>query len=253
MKFVSIVFTLLAITVHGGKVDTATTLNFKTGPNPACSKPNADLTTVVDETGGFPFCRSFSKVEDKLRKTFLPNSIETFWSITTCQDLRRSLKCWVDPLYGCDAKKFRDTCRTRLKKVNDDALLAGHEKCPACLCEENCKELDPSFVLSMTTTGSLAVLIESWIANIKAHLIIFFALLVVFEIVSISFCYYCCPAQCCRSTYWLCCCFPLCPWCCFEEYCECCPCCRPCLICCLPNCCGDPPKRSYAGVELGRR
>lgn len=275
MKFVAIVFALLAIIVNGGKLstaarkvlildDAATTITSKTGPNPACLKADADLTTVVDEDG---FCQNFSEVEDSLIKSFLPDHIQkqfhrinkdhslpTFTK-TSCQDLRRSLKCWVDPIYGCNAKKFRDTCRTSLKKVNVNAQWSGkHANCPACLCDEICEELDGLHQLDkLLDQLSTSDTLNSIITLIKLHLFAFVAALIAFEILSIFFCYYCCPAQCCRSTYWLCCCFPLCPWCCFEEYCECCPCCRPCLICCLPNCCGDPPKRSYAGVELGRR
>jgi hypothetical protein len=183
--------------------------------SPDCLVKDADLTTVEDSFG---ICENFKDMEQSMNK---------------CVDLRKSLQCWVSPGHDCDAQKFRDTCRSR---------IANFPECASCLCEEDCAELDVE-VLS-------DVILDFW-ALIQLYLIFFVLGAVAVELIFLLFCYHCCPAQCCRSMYWCICCIQ--PWCCMEEYCRLCPCCRPCLTCCLPNYCGYPPKRTYAGIELAMR
>merc|ERR1712157_151224 len=143
----------------------------------------------------------------------------------------------VHPVYECDAQKFRETCRSR---------TANFEECPSCLCEESCPELDNAILADKLAFRGF------W-DKLMDKLVLILAVAAAVELFSILFCYQCCPAQCCRSTYWCLCCFPICPWCCLEEYCRICPCCRPCLVCCLPNCCGNPPKKNIRGIELALR
>lgn len=188
--------------------------NWKKGPSPACFSKDADLTTVEDNQH---VCENFREMEQSSNK---------------CEDLRTSLKCWVDPVYKCDAQKFRETCRSR---------MANFPECPPCLCDEICTELD-----SVKVQAS-----AGWLALIQLYLLYIVAAFFAAEVLFMLVCYQCCPAPCCRSCYWCLCCVQ--PWCCMEEYCRICPCCRPCLTCCLPNCCGNPPKGTYAGVELAVR